>query len=84
MLGRGPYAIFQYPCVGQDFPLNFPKSSLVTAPVGGHCVDKDHGVEGWKMMADFLCYGLKPSSGDVAGGFFKFNFTKGAGFMKRR
>ena len=67
----------------QEFQLNFPKSSLVTAPVGGHCVGLDHGLEGLMMMADFLCYGLKPASGEVAGSFVKLDFTKGQElFMK--
>ena len=68
--------------MSQEFQLNFPKSSLVTALVGGHCVSNSHGLAGWKKLVAFLCYGLKPSSGDVAGPFVKLNFTKGAELVK--
>eukprot|EP00435_Cladocopium_sp_Y103_P010044 s90_g2.t1 len=67
----------------QAFQLNFPKSSLVTSPVGGHCVERNHGSEAFEVLVNFLCYGLKPSSGDVVGSFVKMNFTKGFELMKR-
>lgn len=66
----------------QEFQRNFPRSSLVTSPVGGHCVDYEHGVEGWKVLENFLLYGSKPSSGDVVGSFVPLDFAKGTALYR--
>lgn len=67
----------------QEFQLNFPKSSLVTSPVGGHCVDLNHGAEGWHVLEEFLLHGSKPSSGDMVGKFVKIDFAKGVDVTKQ-
>jgi len=67
LIGQGLYDERTGMRFAQQYKLHFSNSTMVTSLSGGHCLSKDVGVDGWRLVQKFVLFGTTPQDGQITG-----------------
>merc|ERR1712048_870660 len=67
LIGQGLYDERTGMRFAQQYKVHFSNSTMVTSLSGGHCLSKEVGVDGWRLVQRFVLFGTTPQDGQITG-----------------